>query len=90
MGCQHSAMQLGNAPGSGLPGSTQGRSDGLKVMYIAGNLDIYEQPVDKLSLGDFQAVKGTQVDKVTPCGAKGAKPGPAVMFETWSVVLVRQ
>jgi predicted porin len=32
--------QLANAPGSGLPGSTQGRSDAVKAMYNIGSLEL--------------------------------------------------
>jgi predicted porin len=32
--------QLGNAPGSGLPGSTQGRSDGLKLEYNIQGIEL--------------------------------------------------
>jgi predicted porin len=32
--------QLGNPAGSGLPGSTQGRSDGVKAMYTVGSLEL--------------------------------------------------
>lgn len=32
--------QLGNAPGSGLPGSTQGRSDGIKIQYNISGIEL--------------------------------------------------